>query len=106
MTQWGKKNVVDFYTSNRNNISDLYMSEKKPLSYNLIRQFHPKSSNERSKAGNRQTAAGKQLKGRRETGEHRIESGRNLYFCVFVLLVLVYLYGRAVKRAALRGLLP
>ena len=33
MTQWGKKNVVDFYASNRNKISDLYLSEKKPLSF-------------------------------------------------------------------------
>lgn len=33
MTQWGKKNVVDFYANNRNKISDLYLSEKKPLSY-------------------------------------------------------------------------
>tara|TARA_B100000029_G_C17605918_1_gene967379 strand:- start:4481 stop:5242 length:762 start_codon:yes stop_codon:yes gene_type:complete len=33
MTQWGKKNVVDFYASNRNKITDLYLSEKKPLSY-------------------------------------------------------------------------
>jgi len=33
MTQWGKKNVVDFYSSNRNKITDLYLSEKKPLSY-------------------------------------------------------------------------
>lgn len=33
MTQWGKKNVVNFYSSNRNKINDLYLSEKKPLSY-------------------------------------------------------------------------
>ena len=33
MTQWGKKNVVDFYTSNRNKLTDLYLSEKKPLSF-------------------------------------------------------------------------
>ena len=33
MTQWGKKNVVDFYASNRNKLSDLYLSEKKPLSF-------------------------------------------------------------------------
>lgn len=33
MTQWGKKNVVDFYAVNRNKLSDLYLSEKKPLSF-------------------------------------------------------------------------
>tara|TARA_A100001015_G_C15035928_1_gene736204 strand:- start:3169 stop:3930 length:762 start_codon:yes stop_codon:yes gene_type:complete len=33
MTQWGKKNVVEFYANNRNKLSDLYPSEKKPLSY-------------------------------------------------------------------------
>ena len=33
MTQWGKKNVVDFYANNRNELSDLYLSEKKPLSF-------------------------------------------------------------------------
>jgi len=33
MTQWGKKNVVNFYSSNRNKINDLYLSEKKPLSH-------------------------------------------------------------------------
>ncbi len=33
MTQWGKKNVVEFYANNRNRVSDLYLSEKKPLSY-------------------------------------------------------------------------
>ena len=33
MSQWGKKNVVDFYTNNRNKVSDLYLSEKKPLSF-------------------------------------------------------------------------
>ena len=33
MTQWGKKNVVDFYVVNRNKLSDLYLSEKKPLSF-------------------------------------------------------------------------
>ena len=33
MTQWGKKNVVNFYSSNRNKIEDLYLSERKPLSY-------------------------------------------------------------------------
>ena len=33
MTQWGKKNVVEFYANNRNKTSDLYLSEKKPLSY-------------------------------------------------------------------------
>mgnify|MGYP005993920725 FL=1 len=33
MTQWGKKNVIDFYAGNRNKISDLYLSEKKPLSF-------------------------------------------------------------------------
>ena len=33
MTQWGKKNVVDFYAGNRNKLSDLYLSEKKPLSF-------------------------------------------------------------------------
>ena len=32
MTQWGKKNVVDFYSLNRNKLKDLYDSEKKPLS--------------------------------------------------------------------------
>ena len=33
MTQWGKKNVVEFYSRNRNKVTDLYLSEKKPLSY-------------------------------------------------------------------------
>ena len=33
MTQWGKKNVVEFYANNRNKVSDLYLSEKKPLSF-------------------------------------------------------------------------
>ncbi len=33
MTQWGKKNVVDFYAGNRNKLSDLYLSERKPLSF-------------------------------------------------------------------------
>ena len=33
MTQWGKKNVIDFYSSNRNKISDLYNSEKIPLKF-------------------------------------------------------------------------
>ena len=32
MTQWGKQNVVEFYANNRNKISDLYLSESKPLS--------------------------------------------------------------------------
>ena len=31
VTQWGKKNVVEFYANNRNKVSDLYLSEKKPL---------------------------------------------------------------------------
>ena len=29
----GEKNVVDFYAGNRNKLSDLYLSEKKPLSF-------------------------------------------------------------------------
>ena len=33
MTQWGKQNVVEFYANNRNKISDLYLSESKPLSF-------------------------------------------------------------------------
>lgn len=33
MTQWGKKNVINFYANNRDKISDLYDSEKKPLSF-------------------------------------------------------------------------
>ena len=33
MTQWGKKNVVSFYSNNRNKIQHLYDSEKKPLSF-------------------------------------------------------------------------
>ncbi len=33
MTQWGKQNVVEFYANNRNKISDLYLSERKPLSF-------------------------------------------------------------------------
>jgi len=33
MTQWGKKNVIEFYANNRDKTSDLYLSEKKPLSY-------------------------------------------------------------------------
>ena len=33
MTQWGKKNVIDFYANNRDKLSDLYTSEKTPLSF-------------------------------------------------------------------------
>lgn len=33
MTQWGKKNVIDFYANNRDKLSDLYTSEKIPLSF-------------------------------------------------------------------------
>lgn len=33
MTQWGKKNVINFYANNRDKLSDLYDSEKKPLSF-------------------------------------------------------------------------
>ena len=31
MNQWGKKNVIEFYTNNRNKLTDLYKSEKIPL---------------------------------------------------------------------------
>ena len=31
MNQWGKKNVIEFYTNNRNKLLDLYKSEKIPL---------------------------------------------------------------------------
>jgi ubiquinone/menaquinone biosynthesis C-methylase UbiE len=31
MTQWGKENVIDFYSKNRNKLSHLYDSEKIPL---------------------------------------------------------------------------
>ena len=33
MTQWGKKNVIKFYDNNRDKVSDLYLSEKTPLSF-------------------------------------------------------------------------
>ena len=33
MTQWGKKNVIKFYDNNRDKVSDLYNSEKTPLSF-------------------------------------------------------------------------
>ncbi len=33
MTQWGKKNVINFYANNRDKVNDLYISEKTPLSF-------------------------------------------------------------------------
>ena len=33
MTQWGKKNVIEFYSNNRNRLSHLYDSEKIPLNF-------------------------------------------------------------------------
>ena len=33
MTQWGQKNVIEFYSNNRNKLKHLYDSERIPLNY-------------------------------------------------------------------------